>query len=94
MEIWLRDLPEVPLLQFYNRTANNGHYWTNWPSTATDPYMNGIWMHTGFPYTMMQLRPPTPSSAVSVRFTAGIHACGTRRGAGMLRPSSSHRAAI
>jgi ABC-type transport system substrate-binding protein len=56
MEIWLRDLPEVPLLQFYNRTGNNGHYWTNWPSTATDPYMNGIWMHTGFPYTMMQLQ--------------------------------------
>ena len=56
MEIWLKDLPEVPLLQFYNRTGNNGHYWTNWPTTTTDPYMNGIWMHTGFPYTMMQLQ--------------------------------------
>lgn len=56
MDIWLRDLPEVPLLQFYNRTGNNGHYWTNWPSTADEPYMNGIWMHTGFPYTMMQLQ--------------------------------------
>ena len=56
MDIWLRDLPEVPLLQFYNRTGNNGHYWTNWPSTASDPYMNGIQMHTGFPYTMLQLR--------------------------------------
>ncbi|MEZ4867356.1 MAG: ABC transporter substrate-binding protein [Caldilineaceae bacterium] len=56
MEIWLRDLPEVPLLQFYNRTGNNGHYWSNWPTTTTDPYMNGIWMHTGFPYTMMQLK--------------------------------------
>jgi ABC-type transport system substrate-binding protein len=56
MAIWLSDLPEVPLLQFYNRTGNNGHYWTNWPTTTTDPYMNGIWMHTGFPYTMMQLQ--------------------------------------
>jgi len=56
MEIWLKDLPEVPLLQFYNRTGNNGHYWTNWPSTASDAYMNGIWMHTGFPYTMLQLK--------------------------------------
>jgi ABC-type transport system substrate-binding protein len=56
MEIWLTDLPEVPLLQFYNRTGNNGHYWTNWPSTVTDPYMNGIQMHTGFPYTMLQLK--------------------------------------
>jgi ABC-type transport system substrate-binding protein len=56
MDIWLRDLPEVPLLQFYNRTGNNGYYWTNWPSTVDDPYMNGIQMHTGFPYTMLQLR--------------------------------------
>ena len=55
MEIWLRDMPDVNLLQFYNRTGNNGHYWANWPSTATDPYMNGIQMHTGFPYTILQL---------------------------------------
>jgi peptide/nickel transport system substrate-binding protein len=56
MGIWLSDLPEVPLVQFYNRTGNNGRYWANWPSTATDPYMNGIQMHTGFPYTMLQLQ--------------------------------------
>lgn len=55
MDIWLRDLPEVPLVQFYNRTGNNAHYWDNWPSTATEPYMNGIQMHTGFPYTTLQL---------------------------------------
>ncbi|NJN82118.1 MAG: ABC transporter substrate-binding protein, partial [Caldilineaceae bacterium] len=56
MEIWLNDMPSVNLLQFYNRTANNGHYWSNWPSTVTDPYMNGIHMHTGFPYTLLQLK--------------------------------------
>ncbi len=56
MEIWLRDMPDVNLAQFYNRTGNNQTYWTNWPSTATDPFMNGIHMHTGFPYTMMQLK--------------------------------------
>lgn len=55
MEIYLQDMPEVNLAQFYNRTANNGYYWTNWPSTAADPYMNGIHMHTGFPYTALQL---------------------------------------
>ena len=55
MDIWLADMPAVNLVQFYNRTANNAHYWTNWPSTVTDPYMNGIHMHTGFPYTLMQL---------------------------------------
>lgn len=57
MDIWLRDLPDVNLVQFYNRTGNNGYYWTNWPSTDTDPYMNGIQMHTGFPYTALQLQP-------------------------------------
>ncbi len=56
MDIWLRDMPDVNLLQFYNRTGNNGHYWTNWPSTVSDPYMNGIQMHTGFPYTTLQLK--------------------------------------
>jgi peptide/nickel transport system substrate-binding protein len=55
MEIWLRDLPDINLVQFYNRTGNNATYWTNWPSTATDPYMNGIQMHTGFPYTTLKL---------------------------------------
>jgi peptide/nickel transport system substrate-binding protein len=57
MDIWLQDLPDVNLVQFYNRTGNNGHYWTNWPSTVTDAYMNGIQMHTGFPYTALQLEP-------------------------------------
>ena len=57
MDIWLSDLPDVNLVQFYNRTGNNGHYWTNWPSTVTEPYMNGIQMHTGFPYTTLQLEP-------------------------------------
>lgn len=55
MDIWLRDLPDINLSQFYNRTANNAHYWTNWPSTVSEPYMNGIHMHTGFPYTALQL---------------------------------------
>ena len=55
MDIWLSELPEIPLVQFYNRTGNNTFYWENWPSTVTDPYMNGIQMHTGFPYIVLQL---------------------------------------
>jgi ABC-type transport system substrate-binding protein len=57
MEIWLQDLPDLQLVQFFNRTGNNQHYWTNWPSTATDPYMNGIHPHTGFAYTLLKLEP-------------------------------------
>ena len=30
MRIWLEELPSVNLVQFYNRTANNAYYWTNW----------------------------------------------------------------
>ena len=37
MKIYLEELPEVNLVQFYNRTANNWHYWENWPTTVTDP---------------------------------------------------------
>ncbi len=55
MEMWLKDMPEVNLTQFYNRTGNSAYYWANWPSTDTEPYMNGIHMHTGFPYTVLQL---------------------------------------
>ena len=55
MQIWLQDLPDVNLAQFYNRTGNSAYYWSNWPSTVDDPYMNGIHMHTGFPYTALQL---------------------------------------
>jgi hypothetical protein len=47
----------IQLVQFYNRTGNNQHYWTNWPATATDPYMNGIHPHTGYAYTLLQLEP-------------------------------------
>ncbi len=57
MDIWLQDLPDVQLVQFYNRAGINQHYWTNWPTTATDPYMNGIHPHTGFAYTLMNLEP-------------------------------------
>ena len=57
MDIWLQDMPDIQLVQFFNRTGNNQHYWTGWPSTATDPFMNGIHPHTGFAYTLLKLQP-------------------------------------
>jgi len=54
MDIWLRDMPDIPLLQFFNRVGRNTHYWTNFPTTE-NPYMNGISPHTGFPYIVLQL---------------------------------------
>ncbi|MFN8441157.1 MAG: ABC transporter substrate-binding protein [Caldilineaceae bacterium] len=57
MEIWLKDLPDIQLVQFFNRPGINQHYWKNWPTVATDPYMNGIHPHTGFAYTLLNLEP-------------------------------------
>jgi peptide/nickel transport system substrate-binding protein len=43
-EIWLKELPDVPLLQFYHRIPMNETYWTNWPTKA-NPYINGAFWH-------------------------------------------------
>ncbi|MFC1525229.1 ABC transporter substrate-binding protein [Candidatus Latescibacterota bacterium] len=46
MEIWLRELPSVPLLQWYHRIPYNQTYWTNWPS-EDNPYANpSYWART------------------------------------------------
>jgi peptide/nickel transport system substrate-binding protein len=46
MDIWLSELPSIPLLQWYHRIALNQTYWTNWPS-AQDPYANpSYWSRT------------------------------------------------
>ncbi len=55
MEIWIEDLPSIPVLQFLNSPIRTTKYWTNWPSSE-NPYMNGLFLHTGFPYTLLQLK--------------------------------------
>ena len=57
MAIWLKDLPDIPLVEFFNRFSINEHYWTNWPTAATTPYMNGLHLHTGMSITLMRLEP-------------------------------------
>lgn len=58
LRIWLNDMPDVPLFEFFNRVTRNEHYWTNWPADAPGytPYMNGIHPHTGFPYILSKLQ--------------------------------------
>ena len=47
MEIWLREMPSVPLIQWFHRIPHNQTYWTNWPSAA-NPYMNSaFWVRCG-----------------------------------------------
>ena len=42
MEIWLRELPDVPLLQFYHRIPMNTTYWTDWPTDREPLHQRGL----------------------------------------------------
>ena len=56
MEIWLRELPSIPLVQWYHRVPHNQTYWTGWPS-AEDPYINTAYWHRTFLMVLLKLRP-------------------------------------
>jgi peptide/nickel transport system substrate-binding protein len=44
MEIWLPDLPDIPLTELYHRIAHNETYWTNYPD-QDNPFVNGASWH-------------------------------------------------
>jgi peptide/nickel transport system substrate-binding protein len=46
MEIWLRELPALPLIRWYLHMPFNTTYWKNWPS-AKNPYIGGGDWHRG-----------------------------------------------
>lgn len=46
MEIWLRELPSLPNVQWYSITPVNTTYWKNWPS-AQNPYSSPECWHRG-----------------------------------------------
>ncbi|MCC7264674.1 MAG: hypothetical protein IT369_19335 [Candidatus Latescibacteria bacterium] len=56
MEIWLRELPSIPLVQWYHRVPHNQTYWTGWPS-AEDPYINTAYWHRTFLLVLLRLQP-------------------------------------
>lgn len=56
MEIWLRELPAIPLVQWYHRIPHNQTYWTNWPS-AEHPYMHTAYWHRTFLLVLLGLKP-------------------------------------
>jgi len=55
MEIWLRELPSVPLIEWFHRIPMNTTYWTGWP-TVEDPYVNGAPWHLTFPIILQHLK--------------------------------------
>jgi peptide/nickel transport system substrate-binding protein len=54
MAIWYRELPEVPLVQWFHRLAMNTMYWENWP-TQDNPYNSAPW-HLTCPITLWNLK--------------------------------------
>jgi peptide/nickel transport system substrate-binding protein len=47
MAIWLPELPDVQLMQFYHRLPMNLTYWKNYP-TKDNPYVNPAFFHSTF----------------------------------------------
>ena len=61
MEIWLEDLPSIPLVQWYHRIPYNETYWTNWPS-ADNPYINSAYWHKTWLLVLLNLKPAAETS--------------------------------
>ncbi len=56
MEIWLAELPSIPILQWYHRIPHNETYWTNWPSEK-NPYINSAYWHFVWLLVLLELEP-------------------------------------
>ena len=56
MEIWLPELPDIQITEWYHRIAMNTTYWKGWP-TKDNPYVNGAFWHLTFPLILMNLEP-------------------------------------
>jgi peptide/nickel transport system substrate-binding protein len=56
MEIWLPQLPDVQISEWYHRIPMNTTYWTNWP-TEQNMYVNGAFWHLTFQLILNNLKP-------------------------------------
>ncbi len=56
MEIWIPELPDIPLVQNYHRFPMNTTYWTNYP-TEQNPYINGAIQHLTMAMILWNIRP-------------------------------------
>ncbi|MBA2521562.1 MAG: ABC transporter substrate-binding protein [Chloroflexia bacterium] len=54
MEIWLPELPDIQIQEFYHRIPMNTTYWQGWP-TEEDPYVNGAFWHLTFQLILNRL---------------------------------------
>ena len=56
IEIWMKNLPDIPLVLNYHRIPLNTTYWTNWP-TADNPYINYANFHRTAPLFINEIKP-------------------------------------
>ncbi len=56
MEIWLPELPDIQIDEWYHRIPMNQTYWTNWP-TEQNAYVNGAFWHLTFQLILNNLQP-------------------------------------
>jgi len=56
MDIWLREVPDIPLCSFYHRNPINYTYWTGWP-TEDNPYINDANWHKTVLLMIVRLQP-------------------------------------
>jgi len=58
MAIWLPELPDVQLMQFYHRLPMNLTYWKGFPNKE-DPYVNAAFFHSTYALVLHRLEPTT-----------------------------------
>jgi len=58
LEIYLRELPDIPVVQWLHRIPYNTTYWGNWP-TADNAYVNGAFWHKTFPLMLHKMTKAT-----------------------------------
>lgn len=56
MELWVNDLPDIGLVQWFHRIPTNQTYWSNWPSQE-NPYINSAYWHRTAPLWINSIRP-------------------------------------
>jgi peptide/nickel transport system substrate-binding protein len=56
MAIWIPELPDIPIQQWYHRIPYNTQYWKGWPS-KDNAYVNGAFWHLTFQLILNELQP-------------------------------------
>ena len=55
MAVWLPELPDIQIQEWYHRIPMNQTYWTGWP-TRENPYVNGAFWHLTFQLILNELK--------------------------------------